>query len=245
MDEIYIDEAIRWIEKSNAGLEPELMSAADARELLDSYAQARRLIDFGVAALTRKVQDPKEVARITGTSVGAAKETVDTGKVLTSAPEFETAFRNGEVSIDQAREIAKAERSAPGSADTLLRVANAEPLHVLKDKARRVALDAEQHRDLSTRQRDARNARHYSDDLGMVHVHLTLEPHVGTPIVARAEAEAQRLVREAKREDQGEPFERHLADSFVSLLSGSSGGRAKRPELVVLVSHGVAKRGME
>lgn len=81
---------------------------------------------------------------------------------------------------------------------------------------------------------------------GMVHVHLALEPHVGTPIVARAEAEAARV---AKRASAGqdvaakEPFERYLADAYASLLSGEGKGRARRPELVVLVSHEVAKRG--
>ena len=40
-----------------------------------------------------------------------------------------------------------------------------------------------------------------------------------------------------------EPFERHLADAYAALLSAKGKGRAKRPELVVLVSHEVAKRG--
>jgi hypothetical protein len=74
----------------------------------------------------------------------------------------------------------------------------------------------------------------------MVNIHLTFEPHVGTPIVARAEAEAARRARAAGR---AEPFERYLADAYATLLSGAGGGRARRPELVVLVSHEVAKRG--
>jgi hypothetical protein len=61
--------------------------------------------------------------------------------------------------------------------------------------------------------------------------------------VARAETEAQRLARKARAADMKEPFERHLADAYAALLSGSGKGRAKRPELVVLVSHEVAKRG--
>jgi hypothetical protein len=89
-------------------------------------------------------------------------------------------------------------------------------------------------------------ARSHVDDLGMVNVHLCLEPHVGTPIVARAEAEAERLARQAKRDDRElEPFGRFLADAYASLLSGTGMGRARRPELVVLVSHEVAKRGWQ
>jgi hypothetical protein len=39
------------------------------------------------------------------------------------------------------------------------------------------------------------------------------------------------------------PFEAHLADAYAALLSGGGKGPARRPELVVLVSHEVAKRG--
>jgi 5-methylcytosine-specific restriction endonuclease McrA len=77
----------------------------------------------------------------------------------------------------------------------------------------------------------------------MVHVYLALEPHVGAPIVARAEAQAARLARASKKRGSKEPFEAHLADAYAALLSGTGRGRARRPELVVLVSHEVAKRG--
>lgn len=43
--------------------------------------------------------------------------------------------------------------------------------------------------------------------------------------------------------DACEPFERHLADAYASLLSGSGKGRARRAELVIVVSRDVAKRG--
>jgi hypothetical protein len=70
-----------------------------------------------------------------------------------------------------------------------------------------------------------------------------LEPHVGTPLVNRAEAEAARLDRSARKQGHPEPFERHLADAYAALLAGEGKGRARRPELVVLVSHEVATRG--
>jgi hypothetical protein len=162
---------------------------------------------------------------------------------LGDSDELSDALRHGDISLDQATEIAAAERSAPGAAGELLGAARGESFHVLRDKARKVRLEAEQHKNLAERQRAARCARSHSDELGMVHLHLALEPHVGTPIVARAEAEGARLARKAKGEGAKEPFERHLADAYVALLSGSGKGRARRPELVVLVSHEVAKRG--
>jgi hypothetical protein len=58
-----------------------------------------------------------------------------------------------------------------------------------------------------------------------------------------AEDEAQRRSREVKTEGTREPFECYLADAYAALLSGSGRGKTRRPELVVVVSHGVARRG--
>jgi hypothetical protein len=243
MDAGYVGEAIELLEKANADLEPELMRADDARRLLEAYARAEKLAAFGLAALSRKVDDAAEMARVTGTFVGKAKAVFTTGKVMASAGELGTALQQGDISLDQAAEIAQAEESSPGAAAELVALAQQAPMHVLRDKARAIKLDAEQRRGLAERQRSARGARSYPDELGMVHIHLSLEPHVGTPIVARAEAEAQRLARSARKSGAQEGFECHLADAYAALLSGVGKGRAKRPELVVVVSHEVAKRG--
>ena len=238
-----LDEAIELLEKANADLEPELVSAPLARKLLCAYARAENLAAFGVAALAPKLADAPELARVTGTSLGKAQAVVATGRVLKASDELNTAFEHGEVSLDQAAEIAAAEDSAPGSAGELVATARDKPFHALKDKARTTKLEAEQHKDLAARQRAARCARSYGDGLGMVHIHVALEPHVGAPIVARAEAEAARRARTAKATRVNEPFERHLADAYGALLAGSHARRSRRPELVVLVSHEVAKRG--
>ena len=243
MEVALVDEASKVLEKANANLEPELLSAPAARRLLEAYARAQRLAAFGIATLARKLDDAHELARATGTSVGKAKDTIATGKVVGDSDELGDALRHGDISLDQAAEIAAAELSAPGAARGLLPVARDEAFHVLRDKARTVKLEAEQHKNLAERQRAARSARSYSDPLGMVHIHLALEPHVGTPIVNRAEAEAARGQRAAKTKDRAEPFERHLADAYAALVSAEGIARARRPELVVLVSHGVAKEG--
>jgi len=243
-------DAAALIERANAKLEPAELSSSEARFLMGVYARIERLGAFGVAALSARVDDPSRVARVSGTSLGKARDTVATGSALRSSPELNAALQQGAVSLDQAAEIARAQQAAPGCARRLVKVAKEEPFHVLKDEARKVRLEAEQHQGLAARQRDARRARSYSDPLGMVHIHMELQPHVGAPIVARAEAEAQRLARTAKAEagkvsgDAIEPFERYLADAYAALLWGPGGkGRAKRPELVVLVSHPVAQRG--
>ena len=246
MQSALIDEAIELLEKANADLQSELLPAPVARRLLASYARVRRLADFGIAGLSRKLDDPSELARVTGTSKGQAKAVVSTGKMLAQSSELNSALQQGDISLEQAGEIAAAEESCPGAAEELVAVAQEEGFHVLRDKARKKKLEAEQHRDLFVRQQAARYARTHSDELGMVHIHLALQPHVGSPIVARAEAEAARLAKQARAEkgDRAkEPFDRLLADAYASLLSGRGTGRSRRPELVVLVSHEVATRG--
>lgn len=220
------------------------MSVSDARALLEDYTSIQRAASFGIAALAARIDDAESVARTVGTSIGKARDAVETGKVMAGSAPLSDALKRSEISLEQATEIAKAEGSAPGSASSLVDVARSESFFVLREKARKAKLESEQHRDLFVRQRTARSARSYTDDLGMVNVNLVMQPHVGTPIVARAEAEAQRRAREAKRNGNDARFERHLADAYAAMLSESSvKGRAKRPELVVLVSHEVAERG--
>jgi hypothetical protein len=240
-----IHDVVEGLEKANANLDADLLPVDSARELLDEYARAEKLVSYGKAELARRIDDAATVARAAGTSMGKAKQTLETGAALKDAPEVSDALATGDISLDQASEIARAEQAKPGSAGELLKVAKEESFHALRDKSRRVTLEAEQHRGLGERQREARCARSYTDDLGMIDVHLRFQPHVGTPIVNRADAEASRLYRAAKKNGAQEPFERHLADAYAKMLSGNGKGRTTRPELVVLVSHEVAKRGWE
>jgi hypothetical protein len=244
-DRSMLDEAIELLEKATAGLEPELFDSSSARAMLERFDRVRRLGDFGVATFARKVDDPATVAQTTGASMGQAKATISLGRNLKAAPELGAALQSGAVSAEQAREIASAEASVPGVTEELVAVANSEPFHVLKDRARKLKLEAEQHRGLAARQRAARSARHYSDELGMTHIHLALQPLVATPIVNRAEADAQRLYKKAKKDNDGqtEPFEAYLADAFVEMLSGKGKGRTTRPELVVLVDYETIRNG--
>jgi hypothetical protein len=243
MEQAILDQTVELMEKANAGLEPELLKHEDARRLMETYAKVEKLAAFGVAALARKVHDSAQVARVTGTSIGEAKTLVATSKEMQASDDLSFAMQRGDISLSQATEIASAEESAPGAARELVAVAQEESYQVFRERAQKTKLEAEQHKGLGERQRSARKASSHTDALGMVNIHLSLEPHVGAPIVARAEAEADRLARKARAEGKAESSEKHLADGYASLLSGAGKGHAKRPELVVLVSHEVAKRG--
>jgi hypothetical protein len=244
-----IEEAIALLKKANANVQPERVETVLARRFVAAFAQVQNLGSFGVAAFSCRVDDPAEVARVTGVSMGRAKDVVATGAAMKTSPDLASAMKKGALSQDQAAEISKAEEAAPGAAGELLRIAKSESFHVLREKARKARLQALATHDLFARQREARSARRHTDEMGMINVHLRWQPHVGAPLVARAEAEAERLARAAKADSKNggpepEPFERYLVDAYAALLAGANGrGRTKRPELVVLVSHDVARRG--
>ena len=96
-------------------LEPELVSVPDAKTYTALYAKLSRLSSFGVTAFAHK-QDAADLARVTGTSMGKAKDMAATSEVLATSRPLDSALRKGEVSLDQATEIARAEEASPGSA---------------------------------------------------------------------------------------------------------------------------------
>jgi len=243
MERVLLDEAAELLEKANAGLCLEPCPRAEAVRLLRAYARVERLAGFGKAALSARLDDPAVLSRVTGTSMGHARETIETGKRLAQEPRLADAVRHAEVSLDQAEEIARTVSVAPGSIDELLTLARTQAFHVLKDRARAIRLDAMAGDELADRQHQARMVRHRITEIGMIRIEADLEPHVGTPIVNRLESQARRLARSARRDGApDEPFERHLADALPALLAGN-GGPSGRTELVVLVSHEVTQRG--
>ena len=181
MDDDYVEQAIELLDKANGDLAPELLSVGEAQQRLKAYSRAQRLAAYGVTTLARQIDEADRLARVTGTSIGKAKETIATGTVLGDSAALADALKQGDISLEQASTIARAEESSPGVATELVTVAQEESFSVLKDRARKATLEAEQHHGLAARQHAARSARSYPDELGLVHIHLALEPHVGTP----------------------------------------------------------------
>jgi hypothetical protein len=179
MDVSLIDEAVTWLEKANADLEPELLDAEGARRLLGAYARAEKLAAFGKTVLADRVADAPTVARATGTSVAKAQATDATAEALRDADVARDAFKGGELSGDQATEIAWAEQVCPGAGVELVAVAGSESFQVLRERARKIVLESHDACDLGTRQHAARSARAHTDELGMIHIDLALEPHLG------------------------------------------------------------------
>jgi hypothetical protein len=235
-----VEAAVGVLETEIGSLQVDGVDRGSAARLVGLFARVERVGAAGTALLARRVGDPGLVAATTGTSVGKARAVLGLSERLRDTPDLDEAVRTGSVSLDQATEIAKAETAVPGSAAELVTVARRQPYHVLRERARQRVL-ADDRVGLGQRQRRARRASHRITDLGMIHIEADLEPHVGTPIVRRIEAQARRLEAAARRRGDDERREALMADAFAEAFSGSGGNGST--EMVILVSHQVAQRG--
>jgi hypothetical protein len=96
-----IADAIALIERANANLRPGELTRPEARSLIDAYGRIVKLGGFGVATLSPCLQDASAVARVSGTSLGKAREAVATGTTIQTSPDLDAAMRQGAVSLDQ------------------------------------------------------------------------------------------------------------------------------------------------
>jgi hypothetical protein len=91
---------------------------------------------------------------------------------------------------------------------------------------------------LAAKQHARRSMRSWTDGDGMICGQFRLEPVIGVPVLARLEAEAERLRRSARRAGSTEPFQAHAADALASMLTnGSAGVKARngRADVVFVV----------
>jgi len=246
MERALVNDAIEALEEANRRLLVDGLTPSEVNELLTRYARAEKLAAYGRTVLAGRAHDARTVARVTGTSVGRARRTVDTARTLQDTPDLDAALRCGDVSADQAEVIAGVETARPGSATELIGVARHDSFRTLADTARRLRLTAGDAATLAERQHRSRRLSHRITDEGMVHVDADLEPHVGTALIDRLRTTARRIAGDVPPA-QREPVERYLADALVETTGADptrpTGPEAgARAEVVVLVSHEITQR---
>jgi hypothetical protein len=74
MEASHVDEAVELLEKANADLEPELLSADAARNQLALYARAEKLAAYAKTMLARKLDNAGEIARTHGCLGGQGQD---------------------------------------------------------------------------------------------------------------------------------------------------------------------------
>ena len=185
------------------------------------------------------------LAGLTGTNTGEARRAMELIGALQACPTTGDAFAAGELSVAQASEIARTEAVRPGSEAELLDTARRAPLRVLRERASTQRLESVDADELARRQHQARRLKHWRDGLGMTRIQAALTPADGVTFLARLDADAERLRRQARRAGEAEPWEAHAADALVGLAvgDGQARGARRRADVVFVCDIGAYRRG--
>jgi Domain of unknown function (DUF222)/HNH endonuclease len=238
-----------------AGTDPALLSGVDCAQVVELLARtekksaalrvlaAARAADCG-AHKTRGFSNPAQwLADTSGLTTGEAHTALNTAKALDDCPETKQALLAGQLSLTQASEITKTVAVVPGSESRLLDLAATSSVGALKDEARRQRLEAQDADERHRRQRQDRHFRHWIDEQGMIRLSGALSPEIGVPVINRIDTETDRLVRDARADDNPEPRERLAADALAKLILQGGQPKARSAELVLVCDIGAFQRG--
>ena len=238
-----------------AGFDPSLVSGDDAADVVERLAVTEKACASmrARAALWaaecrahegRGFADASDwLARVAGTSVSEARSAMATVAAAEGCPATSAALAAGELSLAQAQVITRTEAACPGSEAELVALAAGAALSLLRDEGRKRVLRSIPPDDLHRRQHQARELRHWRDDMGMVRVAGALPPEVGVALVNRLDAETDRLCRVARRAESTEPRVAHAADALVAMLSGAAARRGTSADLVLVCDLRAYRRG--
>jgi hypothetical protein len=187
------------------------------------------------------------LAREAGTTVGQAKDALDTAARLRALPAADAATRRGELSSQQSSAIADAAAVDPAAEKTLLgQVRAGASLAETRDEAARIKAAATP--DLEARRKKIhaeRYLRTFTDGEGAGNLRMRDNPEVIARIMARVDEVADEIFYTAYREGRREPRQAYAADALARLVRGdaapSKGGA--RPKIVFRVDWEAWLRG--
>ncbi|HVF33100.1 MAG TPA: DUF222 domain-containing protein [Acidimicrobiales bacterium] len=171
-----------------------------------------------------------DLARKTGTSVGAAQAALDTADKLAALPQLDAAARAGEVSAAQASPIAEAASADPAAEQRLVAKARRASLGELRDECARIKAaaepdDAARHEAIHRRRHLRR--RRCADGAGELWYRSTLDEVA--EIFSIIQGHANRQFDLARLAGRHEPEEAYLADGLLAACRAASGAGADTP----------------
>jgi hypothetical protein len=234
-----LQKAIRSLDDELADADPDLVTTAQAADIVEAASQlVRRAQAVQILYTPRAAQSTRwadeghknAAAWLAGTtqgSVGDAMATLETSQALEVLPRTTEALRAGELSFDQVKEIAGAARARPAAEADLLSVAEKKNLKTLKEacvRERARAASAAEENERYRKIHQARYVRHWNDADGAFHLDARLTPDAGAKVLSSLQPEADRIFTEARRRGDREPSAAYLADALVACVSGEASG---------------------
>jgi hypothetical protein len=180
-----------------------------------------------------------QLARTTGTSIGAAREAIESARRLQDLPATEAAARRGELSAQQVAVITDAASADPCAAARLLEQSRTQSLGELRDDCARTKANVI---DLEARRRRIhaeRHLRNWVDTGGAGNLHLRDNPEVVAGIMATLEPIRDELFEAARMQGRREPQEAYAADALAELARRADrtpdGKRSRQVKLLARV----------
>ena len=231
--------------------EPARLSGSDCADMAERLARAAKVCETGSTRAAARAADcgahrdrggasaPEWLARVSGSSAGAARASLDTIARLEGCSATRDALAAGEVSLAQAAEIT----SVPEHEAELLELARRSSLRVVKETARKRRVAGIEPNELQAKQHAARELVHWKDELGMIRFRGALPPISGVAFVNRLEAQTDRAWRAAKHEGRTEPRAALAADAFLHMVAGSGAGKVTSADVVFVIDERAYRRG--
>ncbi|MCZ7534915.1 MAG: 13E12 repeat family protein [Acidimicrobiia bacterium] len=216
-DQVPLSEALRWWETFDR---IERLAAAAETLLAGRVEQSRTWQRSGCRSAA------EQLARISGTGIGRARDQLATSKALGRLPVTRAAVRAGNLSGAQASEVTAAAAVNPAAERRLLDVASHNSLAELHNEALRAKAAGDPDPDSTYRRiHTNRQLRTFTDSEGAWNLRARGPAHTGA-LIERALDELIDGFYRARRTTEHEPREAYAYDALLG-LAGDSPGNAR------------------
>jgi hypothetical protein len=216
-------------------LDPDAFSGTTARELWGVLDRSERLCAAGKTLLARRVaathhrsggtrSAAEELARRSGSSAGAAKDSLDTSARLPEQAPVDQAVRRGELSLAQAALVSAAAAANPVEAQRLTELAGRVSLAELREECARVKAAVDPDPEATNRRIHAqRRLRHYTDGEGGWNLTARGTAQAGAAFLTVLNAITDAIFQQARRAGRREPVEAYAFDALMHLADHVAG----------------------
>jgi len=216
------------------GIDPDAVSGSAAGQLWAALDRVERLAAGGKTLLARRVADTHQPERDgvrsaaealarAGTTVGAARDAVDTSTRLRKLPLVDAAVRRGDLSPAQAAAVSAAAAAAadPTTEQRLVELAVTASLPELCEECARVTAAADPDPAATNARLHRRRAlRRFTDPDGAWTLIAKGTPQAGAAINTALDPIIDAVFRQARAAGRHEPYEAYAFDALLTLATG-------------------------
>jgi hypothetical protein len=220
------------------GLEPDLVPLPEAPAMWQAFDAVERLASSAKTLLATRVDESgvwqragdrsaaEYLARKSGTSLGAARSSLETSKRVRDLPHTRSAMRRGELSRSQADEIAGAAAAKPDAERSLLSTAAGSSLSELRECCARTRAAADPDRDATDRRiHTERRLRRWTDAEGAWNLSARGTAAAGSRLNAVLNPIIDELFNAARRGRRRKSREVYAFDALIELAHRHPGRR--------------------